>query len=548
MPGAGLQGIGLRALLTFQRALQVTSHNIANVTTPGYHRQEALLSSAVGQNVGPGYIGGGVQLAGVRRNFDAVLAGQLDLTSSTYAQQQALAELTAGVDALLGPGGLGLDESINEFFSALEKLSTDPASPAVRGGVISAGRALVDRFRVVDGQLDELRNNLNARVGDVAQRINTIAASIAELNGRISSVSGGPPPNDLLDQRSSLLSELSQLVDTTTYSDSDGNINVAVASGQSLVLGSQSALLTTVQSPYDPRQLGLAVQSASGGPPVEITRLVTGGELAAALDFGRKVLDPVVNQIGQIATVLADRFNEQHRLGVDLQGDLGLDFFAPPQPTVLPSNQNGGGAVQVVFDDTGALTGEDYLLEFDGSAWTLTEVGSGAQVPLTVDGADLVAAGLRITPSGGAAAGDSFEIRPTRGAARSIQMALSDPNLIAAGAQGAGPGAVGDAGNAFALVELQELGNVGSAGLTLNGAYQRIVTGVGTEAAQYAASADIYAGVLSDIRSRIDAASGVNLDEEALNLQQYQQAYQAAAEVIAAADNVFETLLSATRR
>lgn len=548
MAGSGIQGIGLRALMTFQRALQVTSHNIANVTTPGYHRQEALLTTAVGQNIGVGYVGGGVDLAGIRRNYDGVLAGQFDFTTTTFAQQSTLAELTAGVDSLVGPNGLGLDQALNDFFASLNTLTTDPASPAVRGGVMASARGLAERFRIVDAQLDELRNNLNARIQDTTTQINTLAQSIAQLNQQISSVAAGPPPNDLLDQRAALLTELSSLVDVSTYEDVEGNVNIAVASGQSLVLGTQAASLTTVSSDYDPRELEIAVQSPSGGPPVNIGGLVTGGALGGALEFRRSVLDPTQNDVGRIAAVLVDQFNRQHQAGVDLEGLAGGDFFSQLAPTVLPAADNTGADATVVFEDTSGLTGSDYRLEYDGSAWTLSEVGTGRQIAMTASGGDLLAEGLRITPPGTPVAGDSFEIRPTRLAARGVFLEISDANRIAAADPAAGAGAVGDATNAVALAELQELGAVGSNGLTLSSAYQRLVTTVGTESAQYAASTEIYAGVLSDIRARIDAASGVNLDEEALNLQRYQQAYQAAAEVVAVADSVFETLLSATRR
>ncbi len=548
MAGAGLQGVGLRALLTFQRALQTTAHNIANATTPGYTRQETLFQPAPGQRFGAGYIGGGVRIEAVRRNFNELLVSQRDLSSSSYAQQRTLAELSANLDALIGPNGVGLDQGFNDFFASLETLATDPTSPAIRSGVLSQAGALADRFRVLDGQIDEVRTNVNGRIAGTASEITSLAQSIARLNDEIARAGSGATPNDLLDQRDGLLTQLSELVDVETYEGDDGSVNVTIASGQSLILGNQASSLVPIESPYDKRELGVGIQPAFGGEPLDITRSVAGGTLGGALQFRAAVLDPIQSQLGQIAAVFVDRFNAQHQLGEDSQGNPGGDFFTPLLPEVQGNINNVGPAVTVAFEDPAALTGSDYQLDFDGATWTLTDLTTRQTVPLTPDGGDLVADGLRITPSVGATAGDSFQIRPTRAVAGSLSVALSDASEIAAAELGAGAGAVGDSTNALALAELQELGALGPSGLTFSGAYQQLVTATATEASQFAASAEIQGAVLADIQRRIDEQSGVNLDEEALNLQRFQQAYQAAAEVVSVADSLFETLLSATRR
>ena len=172
-----------------------------------------------------------------------------------------------------------------------------------------------------------------------------------------------------------------------------------------------------------------------GGTRIELQpSSLRGGTLGGLLAFRSETLDVAQNQLGRVATVLAQTFNDQHRLGQDLNGALGQDFFDVPAAAVVGNQNNAGTAViGAANSNVGALTGSDYRLQLAGGTWTLTRLSDGTQstfatFPQTIDGVTLTLA------SGAASNGDSFLIQPTRNGARDIAVALSDTAKIAAAA------------------------------------------------------------------------------------------------------------------
>lgn len=625
---SGLQGIGLNALLTFQRALATTGHNIANVNTPGYHRQSVLLGSQAGTFIGVGYLGNGVNINEVRRSYDAFLEGQLAGAISGFHQQQALAQLSDGLGSLFGENGIDVYGPVNDLFTTLGDMAADPTSLPARNSVLADAGGMADRFRLMQSRLDSTRVGLNQRLQQLAGEANDLLSNIAQLNRRIMDVAGGPAPNDLLDQRESLVNRLAEITDITTLETDDGALNVSLANGLNLVLGSQAETLSTRRNEFDPARLELVI-GPENGIQTEISAQISGGELGGLLQFRDQVLTPTQNEIGRIALGIAMSINDQHRQGMDLNGNLGGNLFNIGTADVLHSRNNtGNGQIDVIVEDIGQLTPDDFELTFDGANWSMTNLTNGQAVPLTPDGPDLVGGGMRIQISSLPDAGDRFQIRPTRSAAADINVAFSDPALLAAASalvaatddsnQGSGlvgpvtitdpldpqlrdpvdivfdspttfringgppqsyvagsPIAVngweitidgapatgdsfsvtastaadqGNGANALALADLQLNGLLDGGQTSVSAGYQNVVARLGSLGSSFATAAGIQGGLLSDLELRRDAASGVNLDEEAVLLQQYQQSYQAAAQIIEAASNTFQTLLAATRR
>ena len=189
---SGLQGIGLNALLTFQRALATTGHNIANVNTPGYHRQSVLLGSQAGTFIGVGYLGNGVNINEVRRSYDAFLEGQLAGAISGFHQQQALAQLSDGLGSLFGENGIDVYGPVNDLFTTLGDIAADPTSLPARNSVLADAGSMADRFRLMQSRLDSTRVGLNQRLQQLAGEANDLLSNIAQLNRRIMDVAGGP--------------------------------------------------------------------------------------------------------------------------------------------------------------------------------------------------------------------------------------------------------------------------------------------------------------------------------------------------------------------
>jgi flagellar hook-associated protein 1 len=243
---------------------------------------------------------------------------------------------------------------------------------------------------------------------------------------------GRQQPNDLLDQRDMLVMDLNKLVSAQVIRQSDGGYNITIGTGQALVVGEQALTLTVVPNADDPRRLDIGYQFTGAPVPID-SRSITGGSLGALLQFRSESLDPAQNALGRIAIGLGQMFNEQHRLGQDLNGVAGGDFFNVPAPTVT-SGSSTTATLGASIADVSALTLSDYRVSFDGTGYAVTRLsdnvvsGPFATLPQTIDGVTLAAG------TGTPAAGNSWLVQPTRFGARDLGLAFSDPSLIAAAA------------------------------------------------------------------------------------------------------------------
>jgi flagellar hook-associated protein 1 len=548
---SGILGIGTSGLLAFQRGLTVTGHNIANAATDGYSRQRVDLNTRTPQFAGNGYIGTGVEVGGISRIFDQFVENQLRGATSSSAQYSLFHDYAKRVDALLANPDSGLAPGLQRFFAAVQDVTTDPTSLPARQVMIAEAESLSDRFGSLFQQLENQRTLVNGQIETTVDEINSLAQALAGLNQGIVGAmgrAGGAPPNDLLDQRDRLVRDLAERVNVTTVLQDDGALNVFIGNGQSLVVGNTASELVAAPLGEDPMQVGIGY-AGTGGTISDITRFMTGGRLGALLDLRTSVLDTAQNSLGLTAVGLAHAFNAQHREGQDLQGAPGLDFFKAPEPEVLARRGNSAtGAPLVSIGDLDRLTSEDYRLRFNGTDWELRRasnsqlVGDWASVGLAID----------VGTVSGAAAGDSFLIRPTRSAAADIGVAIGDPRKVAAaqgnGNDGNGAVAVGDNRNALKLAGLQDARFLAGGTATIEGTYNTMIGEVGTRTRQAEIAAQSQQRLLDEARNMRDSISGVNLDEEAANLLRYQQAYQAAAQVIAVSSTLFDTLLMAVRR
>ena len=546
----GLLGTAASGLQAFQRAISVTGHNISNANTEGYTRQRIELGTRPPSFTGQGFIGNGVQVESIERVFDEFVTKRLRNTTSSSSQYETLALLSGRVSNLLGDDQAGLGNGLEAFFNAVQALADDPSSIPVRQVLLAEGESLIARFHNLDSQLDSMRDEINGGLSNMVAEINTLSTAIAEANRNIvdaTSQGSGAAPNDLLDERDSLINRLSELVSVRTVEQENGATNVFVGSGQSLVTGFLASELRTVPNDFDNRRLDIAVVGA--GISTVITDNLTGGQLGATLEFRDRMLDSAQNGLGRIAVTVATEFNRQHTLGMDLDGAAGTDFFSVAAPQVAANlNNTGAASVSASFDAANIddLSTDDYVLGFDGAAWTLSRVSDGQPVSMTGSG-PFFADGLQIDIAGSAAAGDRFLIRPTRSAGAEVSMLLGNPREIAAAAPAPGP-APGDNSNALLLANLQVAQTMENATTSFQGAYGQLVGELGTQTRSAQINADAQGALLAQAQESRDAVSGVNLDEEAANLLRFQQAYQAIAQVISVADSTFQTLLSAVRR
>jgi flagellar hook-associated protein 1 FlgK len=619
-------GIDLSALQAFQQAIEVTSNNVANASTPGYDEESIELETALPQDSGSVAIGSGVDVAGVQRAYSQAAATQLNTSQSTLSQLTSLQNYTSQIDNLFGTSAGGLTTALQTYYSGWSAVADDPSSASVRQALLGDAGALAANLNSTSSQLQEMNSDVNTRITADVNQINSIGTQISNLNSQITQSSGaGQAPNQLLDQRDQLVSNLSQLVGVTTTSNSDGSINVYLGNGQPLVLDQNTYQLSTVPNEFNASQLEVASTASDGS---SISGSITSGDLGGLLAARTQAIDPALNRLGQIATAVAQSANTQQASGLDLNGRLGSALFSVGAPLATASSANTDATTaSVTLSNLKALTSDNYLLSYKGGTYTLTDTTTGANVALTgagTTGSPLTASsvGLSIVLSGTPASGDQFLIQPTAQAASTIGVAITDPSsLAAAGAiqtsasdtntgggaisagtvldpanpdlldtttirfltpttysvNGAGSfaytsggnvdlngwqvqitgtpavgdeftvqsnaGASGDNTNALAAANQQTAGVLSNGTISVSGAVSALISGAGAQAQQVNTAQTAQTAVNTQAQTQVQSVSGVNLDEEAANLMQWQQAYQASAQALSVANGLFTSFL-----
>ncbi len=443
---------GVSGLLAFQRALDTTSHNIANVNTPGYSRQIAEFNTRQPESFGNGWMGNGVDVTTIKRMYDDFMATQARSSSSSFSQLDTYAAQVQRINNLFGDSATGLTASLQNFTNALQSVASNPTSIPARQTLLSQAQALVNRLQSYESSLKSLDAQVNTKLETEASSITSLAQSIAKLNDEISSgyARTGQPPNDLLDQRDRLLDELATHVNVSVVKQGDNSVNVFVGNGQPLVVGRTATTLVAVPDSFDPTRKVIAMKTAAA--TVDVSGSLTGGTLGGTIDFRQQVLEPARNALGRISIGLAEVVNDQHAAGIDLSGALGGDFFAVGAVTVQSSSLNAGSAsLAVTRTGAGALTNANYLMTYTASGWTAQRADTGAAVPLTGTGTALdpfIADGLSIVVSGAPQVGDKLKILPTGAAVAGLKVLVTDPADVAAAAPMVAASALANTGTA----------------------------------------------------------------------------------------------------
>lgn len=432
-------GIGVSALNSAQTGLATAEHNISNLTTPGFNRQQTVQQARQPQFTGSGYVGQGVDVTNVKRVYSEFLDKQVLQEQSLSSQLDSHYAQIRQIDNMLADPNSGMAPSIQEFFSSVNNVSNSPESQSVRQAMIDNAISLSSRFHSINQRLVDLNDGVNSQIRNAVIDVNSYAKQISTLNQNIvlAQAANGRPPNDLLDQRDHLVGQLNQVIKASVVKQSDGSFSVFVGNGQSLVVGAQAFTLKSVLSPGDPTKEDVVYVNYDGTTSTIQQSSLSGGTLGGLLAFRDKTLTNTQNGLGRVAMSIAGTFNEQHKLGQDLNGDMGEAFFVSPEPLVINNNLNkGDGSVTAKVAatlDYSALTGSDYELKFNGgSSYTLKRL-SDNRITNYPDGLpEQPVDGLTLSMSGCAEAGDKFLIRPTVNGARDVEVAINDTSKIAA--------------------------------------------------------------------------------------------------------------------
>ncbi len=635
--GSNIYSASLSGMNAAQYGLATTQHNIANASTPGYTRQQMVVSSRPAQASGAGFVGQGVNVSGIIRTYDQFLTTQVRQEQSQASYLSTYLTSMKQIDSLVADPAAGVSPAIQSFFDAMNGLANSPESVPARQTVLSTAQFAVNRFQAIDQRLTDISNSLTGQIASSVQTVNTYATQISALNGSIKravAAGQGQLPNDLLDQRDQLVNLLNKEMKVSVQQQGDGSMSVFIGNGQALVIDEQAMSLQVVQNPSDPSKVDVAY--LNNGKTVTMQQnSLQGGNLGAHLNFRDQSLEPARNALGRVALAFAASINQQNQSGQDLNGVLGGSLLNAAAPRVdKGANNTGTATLSATIASVSALTTSDYQVRFDGVNYSMTRLSDNTVTNLgatllpapTVDGFTV---GL---VSGAMNAGDSFLVRPTANAARDIAVMTTDPTRLATAAPmrtsaalsnigtakisagsvnalpinanlqsplsitftspttytvtGAVPALVGDqpytsgqdisyngwtakitgtpvAGDTFnvapntnatgdnrnvlLMAGLQKLNLLANGTTSFQGAYSQLVGSVGAKTSELSVTSLAQDAMVTQTVSAQQSVSGVNLDEEAANLMQYQKAYQAAAKAMQIANTMFDSLLSLGR-
>ncbi|HGH5981193.1 TPA: flagellar hook-associated protein FlgK [Kluyvera georgiana] len=545
----------MSGLSAAQSALNTTSNNIASYNVTGYTRQTTVLASANSTLGAGGWVGNGVYVSGVQREYNAFITNQLRAAQNQSSGLTTRYEQVSKIDNMLSSSTNNISTTVQDFFSSLQTLVSNAEDPAARQTVLGKAAGVVNQFKVADQYLRDQDKQVNLAITSTVEQINNYTSQIASLNDKISRLTGvgaGASPNDLLDQRDQLVSELNQLVGVEVNVQDGSTYNITMANGYTLVAGSKSNQLAAVPSSADSSRITVAyVDNVAGN--VEIPeKLLTTGSLGGMLTFRSQDLDQTRNSLNQMALAFADAFNQVHRGGIDADGNTNVDFFSFGTPSVVANGKNAGKAeLTASMTDSSAIQATDYRITKTDAGWEVTRLSNNTSVTLdpSSDATTLVFDGLSVSvdnTKGAASTGDSFTVKPVSNAIVNMKVAISSESQIAMGLADTTTGkSVGESDNRNGqkLLDLQNSKVVGGS-KSFNDAYAAMVSNIGTQTATLKSSSTTQANVVTQLSNQQQSISGVNLDEEYGNLQLFQQYYLANAQVLQTASTLFDALIN----
>ena len=444
-------GIGVSGLSAAQRGIEVVSHNLANVNTPGYARQRVEQSAAFPtlgvRAVGPGAYGAGVEVTGVRQLRDNLLDNAARAALANQGTKEEIERAMSSIQHIAGSLDDGLSTDLSRLWSALSEVTANPQGITARSAAIDSGNRLAATIRSASLGVEGLAADSGARLSGYVEQVTSLAKQVASLNASILDVStAGGTPNDFIDQRSVALEQLAKLT--------GGEVR---PNGMSVDVTVGGAILV---SGVHPRAM-----TVDGVPPVvevDGAPIAAGGAVGALAHLATNGLDDLRQRLDLVANGLRDAMNTAHAAGTDLDGNPAIAFFT----------------------------------------------GTGAS---------------------------NFSVNVSLG-----------PRQIAASASGS----PADGNNAQAMADVRYAKIVGTPAspgtptLTAGDAVADLVSDLGRRAASAVRELDASTAMVSSLDSQRAETSGVSIDEEMTNLLKYQRAYEAAARIVTAADEMLDTLIN----
>ncbi len=661
----GLYQVGVGGLLAAQQQLATTGHNISNVNTEGYTRQRAEQNASLGFSDGSNYVGTGTYIQDITRVYDQFSYKEQLINKSNLGNADSLENKLTQLDQIMATSGNAIVTSIDELYKTFNSIADNPNDAGLRSIVLTQAETLSSDFQDLSDNFDKMKTSVNGEVDQVVTRISEISIELAKINETILHSQGsnqGGQPNDLLDKRDQLVSEISEYTSVNTVIDQNGVMSVMVGQGTTLVAGITPMTVQVKAGDPDPLKTQLVLVGPNSS--VSIDSATLGGSLGASIEFRDEHLSEVQNEMDRLAMALSSTLNDSQASGLDLNAKQGANIFTDINTTALqqgrvsaPSSNTGNLQAKVNITDISILPTDEFEVRYNGSIYTIKNMSTGESEDLGAMGTGTHATSFGfefIETSGAPANDDSFIIIPTKNSSAFMNVTLTDGDAIAASTAvsvaasshnvsdgevsisnvtdpeaarsyidnpntgltvdvyessagtftyrvfdsanpppaatiatgsylagesalvdlppgspafqieikgnlvGSGTNAreeftigdafgVGNGNNAVAMAKTQEQSITNGKRETFNQSLAISTSRVGAKASNASLVADTAQALFTQAFNRNQSTSGVNLDEEAANLLKYQQAYQAASQIISTANTIFDTILSAVR-
>lgn len=458
---------GKTSLLTNQKSIEIVGNNIANVNTDGYSRQRAELMQIPAVNFSGFFIGQGVTVSDVSRDYSLFISRQLQDKSIEYGEETGKSNSLAELERIFNVGEDNLAGQINDFFDAWQELTANPSGQVERDVVMQRGRLLGEAFANITNELDTVTQNMNTEIVAEVETLNEKIAELARLNDRISLVEiSGQTANSARDQRDLLIKDLSETLGVKTYTDNRGMLNVQLPGGMPLVQGNIASTITTVSNGTD---INLQLQVAGSTLDIPLENL--GGKMKGMFEIRDVFIGGLRNDLNTLARDLTDAVNTEHRAGYGSDGVRNRDFFIDMATLTIPPDV------------------------------------PSRNVKLWITDASQVAA-------------------------------AGNPPLVPGG-----PAAPGDNKNALRIAALEVTHNVGLTNDTFDNFFSKMVATVGIEAARNELALSGAKDATIQLQNLRDGYSGVSLEEEMIDLIQYQRGFESSAKFLATVDEMMTALL-----
>ncbi len=429
-----LLNVGTQSVLTAQRQLNTTGHNISNANTEGYSRQSVIQGTNMPRSYGGESYGMGVHVENVRRSWDQFAVNELNVATTNHAyrkdDEQNLDMLTGMLSSFTSKK---IPENMNEWFDSIKTLADTPNDIGARKVVLEKAGLVSQNLNNFYETVRQQADNTNKKLDYAVERINQIGDEIKDLHKLMVRTPG--PHNDLMDTHEKLVKELSEYTKVSVTQRKNGEgFNIYIGNGHTLVSGVESSKLTMINGSPDAQQRQLALIEGQGVKAINHDGI--DGKLESLFKMRDEFIPYVQDELGRLATSVSYSVNELQSQGLDLNGHVGDALFTDVNSERVAksrviSEHNSQADLAAYIDDISQIKPGEYQLRYDGSNYTFTKPG-GETVQVDPKGAELFIDGLRIEINNAPQPGEKMVIRPVRYGAEQMKVAMDDPAKIAA--------------------------------------------------------------------------------------------------------------------